>query len=466
MVSGSTGERGMSTVSQNIFREYDVRGVVGEDLTADTAAQVGRAYGSQLRAEFESSSPTVAMGRDNRLSSEELAAAFAEGLSAVGVRVLDTGLVPTPALYYAVHRLEADAGIQVTGSHNPPEYNGFKMLTARGPFYGKAIRGLHDRIESGDFADGSGQIEQRPILDEYIADVAARFSLEKPIEVVVDCGNGAGSLAAVPILEGIGARVSSLYCISDGTFPNHHPDPTVDANLTELIDSVRTTQAKLGIAFDGDADRIGAVDENGNIVRGDYLLLVYALDALKRKPGQQIIFDVKCSQVLEDAIGGAGGRPVMWKTGHSLIKEKMRETGARIAGEMSGHMFFGDDYYGYDDALYSAARLVDIVARSGDGLSSLLAGVPRFASTPEIRVDCADDRKFEVVAQAVNHFKQRYDVIDVDGARIKMAGGWALIRASNTQPIIVLRAEAESDERLAAIRDEIDGWLRRQGVAV
>ncbi|MGD8699058.1 MAG: phosphomannomutase/phosphoglucomutase [Gemmatimonadales bacterium] len=456
----------MSKVSQHIFREYDVRGVVGQDLTADTAVQVGRAFGSQLRAEFGTSDPAVALGRDNRLSSEELAAGFAEGLSASGARVLDAGLVPTPALYYAVHHFEADAGIQVTGSHNPPDYNGFKMLTARGPFYGKAIRGLHARIEAKDFAEGAGRIEQRPILDDYIADVTGRFKLENPVEVVVDCGNGAGSLAAVPILEGIGARVSSLYCVSDGTFPNHHPDPTVDANLTELIESVRTTEASLGVAFDGDADRIGAVDENGNIVRGDYLLLVYALDALKRRPGQQVIFDVKCSQVLEDAIAGAGGKPVMWKTGHSLIKEKMRETGARIAGEMSGHMFFGDDYYGYDDALYSAARLVEIVARSGNGLSSLLEGVPRFASTPEIRVDCADERKFEVVAQAVEHFKQRYDVIDVDGARIKMAGGWALIRASNTQPIIVLRAEAENDDRLSAIRDEVDGWLREQGVAV
>lgn len=456
----------MSKVSQHIFREYDVRGVVGEDLTADTAVQIGRAYGSQLRASFESHGPTVALGRDNRLSSEELAGAFADGLSASGVHVFNTGLVPTPALYYAVHHLEADAGIQVTGSHNPPEYNGFKMLTARGPFYGQAIRDLYSRLESNDLAEGRGGIEPRAVLDEYIEDVAGRFELERPIEVIVDCGNGTGSLAAVPVLEAIGARVTSLYCVSDGTFPNHHPDPTVDANLTELIDSVRAGQAKLGVALDGDADRIGAVDEKGNIVRGDYLLLIYALDALKRRPGQQVIFDVKCSQVLEDAIRGAGGTPVMWKTGHSLIKEKMRETGARIAGEMSGHMFFGDDYYGYDDALYSAARLVDIVARSGDALSSLLEGVPRFASTPELRVDCEDDRKFEVVAKAVEHFKQHYEVIDVDGARIKMTGGWALIRASNTQPIIVLRAEAESEERLADIREEVDGWLRNQGVAV
>jgi phosphomannomutase/phosphoglucomutase len=454
----------MSKVSHHIFREYDVRGVVGEDLTADTAVGVGRAYGSQLRAELDTPSPSVALGYDNRLSSEELAAAFAEGLSSAGARVFNTGLVPTPALYFAVHHFNADAGIQVTGSHNPPEYNGFKMLTARGPFYGKAIRGLYDRIQRQDFADGAGEVTERPALDSYIEDVVGRFELERPVEVVVDCGNGAGSLAAVPILEGIGARVSSLYCISDGTFPNHHPDPTVDANLGELIGQVRSTGARLGVAFDGDADRIGAVDENGNIVRGDYLLLVYALAALARAPGQQIIFDVKCSQVLDDAIRDAGGVPVMWKTGHSLIKEKMRETGARIAGEMSGHMFFGDDYYGYDDALYSAARLVDIVARSGAGLSAMLEGIPILASTPEIRVECEDERKFDVVARAVEHFKQRYDVIDIDGARIKMEGGWALIRASNTQPILVLRVEAESEDRLDAIRAEVNDWLQEQGV--
>jgi phosphomannomutase/phosphoglucomutase len=454
----------MSKVSHHIFREYDVRGVVGEDLTADTAVQVGRAFGTQLRAELDAASPSVALGHDNRLSSEELAAAFAEGLSSVGARVFNAGLVPTPALYFAVHHFDADAGIQVTGSHNPPEYNGFKMLTARGPFYGKAIRGLYDRIRRQDFAEGAGEVSERPALDAYIEDVVGRFKLENPVDVVVDCGNGAGSLAAVPILEGIGASVSSLYCVSDGTFPNHHPDPTVDANLAELIERVRSTDARLGVAFDGDADRIGAVDENGNIVRGDYLLIVYSLDALARAPGQKVIFDVKCSQVLDDAIRDAGGVPVMWKTGHSLIKEKMRETGARIAGEMSGHMFFGDDYYGYDDALYSAARLVDIVARSGAGLSAMLEGIPSLASTPEIRVDCEDERKFDIVARAVEHFKQRYDVIDVDGARIKMEGGWALIRASNTQPNLVLRVEAESEDRLDAIRAEVNDWLQEQGV--
>ncbi len=454
----------MTSVSQHIFREYDVRGIVGEDLTPMVASKVGQAFGSEVGRDLGLTHPTVAIGHDNRLSSDELSTAFAEGLVASGARVLDVGLVPTPALYFAVHHLDCDAGIQVTGSHNPPEYNGFKMLTSRGPFYGSAIQEVRRRIANGEFVVGKGSLEARPVLDAYVDDVAGRFKLERPVSVVVDCGNGTGSLAAVPLLKRIGARVDALYCKSDGTFPNHHPDPTVDENLVALIERVRETSAELGVAFDGDADRIGAVDENGRIVRGDYLLLIYALDALKRRPGEQVIFDVKCSQVLADRIEQAGGRPIMWKTGHSLIKEKMRETGARIAGEMSGHMFFGDEYYGYDDALYSACRLVAAVSRSSTALSGLLEGIPQLASTPEIRVDCGDTRKFEIVAAAVKHFKRLYEVNDVDGARIILPGGWALIRASNTQPIIVLRFEATDGQRLEEIRAEVAGWLREQGV--
>jgi phosphomannomutase/phosphoglucomutase len=453
-------------VSHHIFREYDVRGVVDQDLTPDLAVQLGRAFGSQVQEDLDIRRPSLAVGYDNRLSSEELARAYAEGLKSSGSRVLFTGLGPTPTLYFAVQHLGTDGGAQITGSHNPPDYNGFKMLTARGPFYGPSIQKLRDRIESGRFAEGEGSIEEVPVLSSYQADVIGRFKLRRPVRIVIDCGNGAASLAAVQLLRGIGADVDPLFCESDGRFPNHHPDPTVDENLTDLIARVRATGAELGVAFDGDADRIGAVDETGAIVRGDYLLLIYAMAALAKKPGQGIIFDVKCSQVLEDEISKAGGQPIMWKTGHSLIKEKMRETGTKVAGEMSGHMFFGDDYYGYDDALYSACRLVDIVAGSDGPLSRLLEGVPRLASTPEIRVDCADDSKFAIVAEAVKHFKQRYDVIDVDGARVKMEDGWALIRASNTQPILVLRVEATTEDRLEAIRDELYGWLRQQGLAV
>ena len=379
--------------------------------------------------------------------------------------MIDVGMVPTPGLYFATEHFATAAGVQITGSHNPPEYNGFKMLTSKGPFYGEAIRRLRTRIEGADFAQGGGTIEKRGILDEYIADVVSRFQLARDVLVAIDCGNGAGSLAAVPMLEGIGARVEALYCMSDGTFPNHHPDPSLDENLEDLIRNVKEGPAELGIAFDGDADRIGAIDENGNIIRGDYLLLIYALAALKERPGEQVIFDVKCSQVLEDQIAAAGGRPIMWKTGHSLIKEKMRESGARIAGEMSGHMFFADDYYGYDDALYSACRLVDIVAKAGVPLSTLLHGIPTFASTPELRIECGDDFKFEVVKHAVAHFRETHDIIDVDGARIKFDGGWGLIRASNTQPALVARFEADTQDRLDAIQNEVFAWLRNQGVS-
>jgi phosphomannomutase/phosphoglucomutase len=454
----------MKRVSPHIFREYDVRGVVGEELTTEVASLLGRAYGSQLREELGSTSPSVVLGYDNRLSSEELAGAFADGLRRSGAIVVNVGMVPTPALYFALHHLEAEAGIQVTGSHNPPDYNGFKMTTRRGPFYGESIGTLKRRIDSSQFAEGPGSLSDRPILEDYKADLISRFRLARPVRVVVDCGNGAGSLAAVPVLEGIGAQVDPLYCTSDGRFPNHHPDPTVDEYLVDMIGRVRAGDAELGVALDGDADRIGAVDENGEIVRGDYLLLIYALDALQRTPGEAVIFDVKCSQILPDRIRAAGGEPIMWKTGHSLIKEKMRESGARIAGEMSGHMFFGDDFFGYDDAIYSACRLIDIIARSEGPLSGLLEGVPQLASTPEIRVDCGDDEKFDLVARAVEHFKRTHEVIDVDGARVRFDDGWALVRASNTQPIVVLRFEARDEERLDAIRGEVEGWLREQGL--
>ncbi len=456
----------MAALSQHIFREYDIRGVVGKDLTPTLAESIGRAFGSQVRQDLTKEQPTVALGRDNRKSSLQLQDGISKGLVAAGVRVLDVGLVPTPALYFAAHHLAADAALQVTGSHNPPEYNGFKMLTAAGPFFGNSIQNLRERIESGRLSEGRGERVAKPILDDYMADVAARFELPRPVSVVVDCGNGTGSLAAVELLERIGARVVPLYCESDGSFPNHHPDPTVDENLTDLIELVRESDAELGVALDGDADRIGAVDEQGRIVRGDYLLLIYALDALKRNPGEQVIFDVKCSQVLQDELSKAHGRPIMWKTGHSLIKNKMKETGARIAGEMSGHMFFSDDYYGFDDALYAACRLVDVVARSGGPLSLSLQGIPRFESTPEIRIDCPDDRKFDVVARAIQHFRGRYDVLDIDGARLQLPDSWALIRASNTQPVIVLRFEASSEEQLSALQEEIGSWLEGEGLSL
>jgi phosphomannomutase / phosphoglucomutase len=455
-------------IQAEIFREYDIRGIVERDLGGEVPALIGRAFASELRERHGGlKGLTIAVGWDNRPSSPGLARQVIAGICAAGVDVVAVGTVPTPVLYHAAIRLEADGGLQITGSHNPPEYNGFKMVLGGRSVYGAAIQGLRERIETGRFAGGAGAVREEDALAPYLADVAARFRLPRPVKVVVDCGNGTGSLVAVELLERIGAEVVPLYCESDGTFPNHHPDPVVDENLADLIERVRSESAEVGIAFDGDADRIGAVDEAGGIVRGDLLLLLYGVDLLERRgPGQLMIFDVKCSQALPEVYGARGGEPLMWKTGHSLMKEKMKETGAPLAGELSGHICFADDFYGTDDALYAACRLVEIVARSEKSLSRRMAEFPAYISTPEIRVEVPEAEKFALVARAVAEFGQRYEVVDVDGARVLFPEGWGLVRASNTQPVLVLRYEARSARALEAIRDVMEGWLRAQGVAV
>jgi phosphomannomutase/phosphoglucomutase len=333
--------------------------------------------------------------------------------------------------------------------------------------WGPAIQDLRRRIDTTDFASGKGALSQQTVLPVYVDDLASRFHVNRPLRVVVDCGNGTGSLIAEDLLRRTGASVVPLFCESDGTFPNHHPDPTVDENLEDLIERVRAERADLGIAFDGDADRLGAVDERGNIVRGDMLLLLFGLDVLERRGRpQKLIFDVKCSRAVAEVFSRHGGEPIMWKTGHSLIKEKMKETGALIAGELSGHICFGEDYYGFDDALYGACALLQLVARSDRSLSSRIAEFPQYVSTPEIRVDVDEESKFEIVREAVEEFGRTHDVIAVDGARVSFDGGWGLMRASNTQPVIVLRFEADSEERLAAIRSEVEEWLQERGVSV
>jgi phosphomannomutase / phosphoglucomutase len=452
--------------NEHIFREYDIRGVVLEDLTGDIPEWIGRGFASALRESApDDDAPTVVVGHDNRPSSPVLAAKVVDGLRAAGVHVVFIGTVPTPVLYWAAGRFGADGGIQITGSHNPPEYNGFKMLAGGNSFYGKQIQELKERIREQRFATGQGDIEERDVLDDYIDDVTSRFRLPRPVKVVVDCGNGVASLVAVRLLEGIGADVVPLYCESDGTFPNHHPDPTVDEYIQDLIGQVRSTGADVGVAFDGDADRIGAVDGTGEIIRGDILLLLFALDLLETDgPGQQVIFDVKCSQAVPEVIEAKGGKPLMWMTGHSLMKEKMKETGAPLAGELSGHICFADKYYGFDDAPYAACRLVDLVARSQRPLSELTAQLPRYVSTPEIRVDVAEERKFDIVRNAVDHFSRDHEVVAVDGARVLFDGGWGLLRASNTQPVLVLRYEAKTPEQLEAIRTTMEGWLATEGV--
>jgi phosphomannomutase/phosphoglucomutase len=453
-------------IASGIFRQNDIRGVVDDDLTTEAARAIGVAYGALMRRRDVAGA--VAVGRDNRPSGTKLRDALVEGLTASGVDVVDVGVVPTPLLYWSLFNLEVVGGIQITGSHNPAEYNGFKLCLGRESLHGHDIQELFALVSSPTAGLATGVVRHEDVIDRYVADVADRTGrLSRPMKVVYDCGNGAATLVAPQLFAALGLDPVGLFTESDGTFPNHHPDPTVSENLDDLIEAVRREGAELGIAFDGDADRIGMVDGDGTIVWGDHLLILYARDVFSRLgAGQPVIFDVKCSQALPDAIERAGGRPVMWKTGHSLIKGKMKELQAPLAGEMSGHMFFADDYYGFDDALYGAARLLRIVADAGRPVKELLADVPKFVSTPELRVECGDDVKFELVARAVEHFRGRYDVIDVDGVRVLFGDGWGLIRASNTQPILVTRFEALDERRLGEIRGEMEGWLRLQGVSV
>jgi phosphomannomutase/phosphoglucomutase len=453
-------------INPQIFREYDIRGIVDRDLSGDVPELIGRAFGSELKQRL-GGQPIVCVGYDNRPSSPGLAEAIIRGITSTGVNVIDIGTVPTPVLYYATATVKSDGGLQITGSHNPPEYNGFKMVVQGRALYGAAIQDLRTRIDDQRFETGNGRREKREIIATYIEDVGSRFKLKRPIKVVADCGNGTGSLVAVELLKRIGADVIPLYCESDGTFPNHHPDPTVDHNVQDMIALVRKERADFGVGFDGDADRVGAVDEKGNIVRGDLLLLLFGLDAMERLGApQKLVFDVKCSQAVAEVFRARGGEPIMWKTGHSLIKEKMKEVGAPIAGELSGHICFGEDYFGFDDALYAACLLVQLVSSGSEPLSKRVDAFPKYKSTPEIRVDVSEEEKFGIVERAVNEFKKDHEVIDVDGARVLFKDGWGLLRASNTQPVLVLRYEAKTDEGLRSIQKTMEDWLKQQGVRV
>ena len=454
------------SIPRGIFREYDIRGIAGSDLTRATARLIGLGYAAYLREQGESGA--IAVGRDNRPSGTELRDGLVEGLREAGLDVVDIGVVPTPVTYWAQHKLDVVGGIQITGSHNPAEYNGFKLGLRTKSIYGQQIQRMYELISAGDFPRGKGTLREEALIDRYVDDIVRLIGpLKRKLRVVADCGNGAGALVAPKLLEGMGLSADLLFCESDGTFPNHHPDPTVAENVADLIAAVRANKADLGVAFDGDADRIGVIDNTGEIIWGDYLLILYARDVLQRTgPGQSIVFDVKCTQALPEAIEKAGGVPVMSRTGHSLVEEKMHETHAPIGGEMSGHMFFTEGFYGFDDALYGAARLIRIVADSGKSVRELLADVPRFVSTPEIRVHCDDDKKFAIVEEAQRYFGARYETNDIDGVRILFEHGWGLIRASNTQPVLVMRFEADTAEQLAAIRGEVEGWLAAKGVAV
>jgi phosphomannomutase/phosphoglucomutase len=454
-------------ISAGIFRQYDIRGIVDKDLTTEAARAIGVAYAANMVEHGVSGA--IAVGRDNRPSGPALRDALVDGLTASGVDVIDVGVVPTPLNYWALHHLPVVGGIQITGSHNPPEYNGFKLSLEKGSMHGDAIQHLYTLTQKpAAAAEHKGTVRHEPIVARYVDDVIAKIGpLSRPMKVVYDCGNGAGALVAPQLFERLRVQGRGLFCESDGTFPNHHPDPTVPENLEDLIHAVKQDGAEIGIAFDGDADRIGVVDGKGNIIWGDRVLILYARDVLQRTgKGQAIIFDVKCSQALPDAVEKAGGKPIMWKTGHSLIKDKMKEMHAPVAGEMSGHMFFTEGFYGHDDALYGAARLLRILADANQTVDELLSDVPDYVSTPELRIEVPEEIKFSLVDSAVKHFRGKHKVIDVDGVRVLFGDGWGLIRASNTQPVIVARYEAQSEERLAAIQGEMEGWLREQGVRV
>jgi phosphomannomutase/phosphoglucomutase len=453
-------------LSRAIFREYDIRGIAGKDLTEEVAYAVGAAYAAFLGE--KGIKGAVSVGRDNRPSGTGLHKSLVTGLLESGLDVIDIGVVPTPLAYWSQHKLNVVGGIQITGSHNPAEYNGFKLGLETKPIYGPDIQHIYDLAVARKFPRGKGALRRDEIIDAYVEDIAGRVGkVSGDLKVVLDCGNGAGSLVVPKLFPRLGIKPRFLFCESDGTFPNHHPDPTVPKNLEDLIAAVKKEGADIGIAFDGDADRIGVIDDLGEIIWGDYLLIVYARDVLARTgKGQSIVFDVKASQALPEAIQKAGGVPVMWKTGHSVMEEKIHELHAPLGGEMSGHMFFSEGFYGFDDALYGAARLLHIVAESGKSMRELLADVPRFVSTPEIRVDCPDDKKFGIVEEAQKHFSAKYEVITVDGVRVLFGDGWGLIRASNTQPVIVMRFESRTSERLAAIQAEMQGWLRAKGVKV
>ena len=446
-------------MNPHIFREYDIRGIAGKDLTDEVAFGIGRAFGTLVR---RSGGGSVVLGHDVRLSGPRLHRKVAEGLVASGLEVLDLGFIVTPGLYFGTVHLETAGGIQVTGSHNPAVYNGFKMTLHDDAVYGEQIQELRRLIEAGDFESGEGTLVERSVTEAYVAAITGRVSLRDPLKIVLDTGNGTAGPIALRVLEQIGCDVDPLYCEPDGNFPNHLPDPTVPAFMEDLQARVTAGGADLGVGLDGDGDRIGLVDDRGRLVFGDQLLAIFARDVLERTGPSDIIFDVKCSQGLVEDIEAHGGNPVMSKTGHSLIKARMKETGAPLAGEMSGHMFFAENWYGFDDALYAAARLLGILDRWGVSLSEVVDDVPYYHSTPEIRVGCADSEKFEVVAEVRRRFQAREDVevIDIDGARVLFEGGWGLLRASNTQPVIVLRFEGRDEETLERVRGEFLAMLR------
>ena len=439
-----------------VFRAYDIRGVYGKDFTDELALDIGRAFGSTAKG-------TVVVGRDMRLSGETLAEKLIAGLLSTGVKVVDIGVVPTPLVYFAANFFKYGSGVMITASHNPSEYNGFKFIRDYMTLQGEQILELKNIIDSKKFRKGSGRLEKKDCSLDYINFVKKHVKPERKLKVVLDSGNGMGGILAPKLLRELGCEVIELYSKLDGRFPNHHPDPTVDKNLADLVKEVRKQKADFGVGFDGDADRAGFVDDKGRIIRGDQALILFAREILKKQKKAKIIYEVKCSLALKEEILKNGGIPIMYRTGHSFIKQKIKEENASLAGEMSGHFYFADNYFGYDDAIYATARMADLLSKTKEKMSNLIDSMPKYHSTPEIRVNCDDDKKFQVVEEVTKNLQEKgLKVITIDGARVQYPDGWGLIRASNTQPALILRFEAKTQKRLKEIRKIIEDEVKKQ----
>lgn len=448
-------------INPYIFREYDIRGVVDKDLSDEVVENIGKGFSAYIANQGAKS---VSVGGDVRLSTNRFLKQLIKGITESGIDVINIGQVPTPVQYFSMHELDVDAGIMITGSHNPPEFNGFKLSLFNSPVFGTEIQKIKEIIQNAHFISGNGSYQELDIKEKYKKYLLSNINIKKRLKVVIDSGNGAGSLVAHKLFKEFGVDTIDIFDTPDGNFPNHHPDPTVEKNIQELIKTVIKTKADVGIGYDGDADRIGVVDENGKIVWGDKLMILFSREIIKNNPNANIIFEVKCSQALPEMIEKFGGKPIMWKTGHSILKKKMKELNSPLAGEMSGHLFFADRYFGYDDAIYASARLVELLSNTDKKLSELLSDVPKYYATPEIRVETeSDEIKFEIAQKAKKYFSENYDVIDVDGVRILFDDGWGLVRASNTQPVLVLRFEARSQERLNELKSLVINKLKEFG---
>ncbi|MEW6376760.1 MAG: phosphomannomutase/phosphoglucomutase [Thermodesulfobacteriota bacterium] len=444
-------------INPQIFREYDIRGVVDKDLTPEIVRKLGQGFGTHM---IHSGRKELVVGRDGRLSSKAFCDVLIEGLLSTGCTLVDIGLCPTPVYYFSLFNLKKDGGMMVTGSHNPPEFNGFKVSVGKSTIFGEEIQNLRRLIERGEFSTGRGNLSKEESIHPYQQYIKKNIRLEKKMRVAIDAGNGTAGVVAAPLLRELGCEVEELYCEIDGRFPNHFPDPTISGNLKDLTDRVKKTCADVGIGYDGDGDRIGVVDDMGNIIWGDQLMILFSREILKSKKGATFVGEVKCSQNLFNDIEKHGGKAIMWRTGHSLIKEKMREEKAVLGGEMSGHIFFADRYFGYDDAIYASCRLIELLSKTDKKLSKLLEDIPKTFITPEIRVDCPDEIKFKVVEKVKEELRKDHPVIDVDGVRAQFGDGWGLVRASNTQPALVLRFEALSEGRLNEIKHLVEEMVR------